>query len=124
MSKTIPAQHPAVVLRSHYRQLRSLLAVLVVAVVGLTATVVVMTVDETRPPARRPRSIRRPRGLSDPFEARTQPTRDNSKPDESRTAAALAGHSEVGPAARARAYQEALRSMTPQQLDALYGIGK
>ena len=46
MSNSIPAQHPAVVLRSQYRQLRSLLAVLVVAVVGLSTTVVVLTVDD------------------------------------------------------------------------------
>jgi hypothetical protein len=161
MSKTVPAQHPAVVLRSQYRQLRSLLAVLMVAVVGLTATVLVMTVDEnqtaTTATSTHPATVQ----LDDPFQGRTQPTRDNGKPDESAVAAAIASkpsvsgpdesriaaaigsqptststpdeakiaatlsrHSDVGPAARARAYQEALRSMTPQQLEAIYGIGK
>jgi hypothetical protein len=42
MGKAIPTQHPAVVLRSHYRQLRALLAIAMVAVVGLTAAVVIL----------------------------------------------------------------------------------
>jgi hypothetical protein len=46
MGKAIPTQHPAVVLRSHYLQLRALLAVAMIAVVGLTATVVILSVDE------------------------------------------------------------------------------
>jgi hypothetical protein len=47
MGKAIPTQHPAVVLRSHYRQLRALLAIAMVAVVGLTAAVVILaTLDE------------------------------------------------------------------------------
>ena len=31
MGKAIPAQHPAVVLRSHYRHLRALLAIAMIA---------------------------------------------------------------------------------------------
>jgi len=42
MSQTVPQQHPAVVLRSHYRQLRALLAIAVVAVVGLSTAVVIL----------------------------------------------------------------------------------
>jgi hypothetical protein len=42
MGKAIPTQHPAVVLRSHYRQLRALLAIAMVAVVGLTCAVVIL----------------------------------------------------------------------------------
>jgi hypothetical protein len=168
MSKTVPAQHPAVVLRSHYRQLRSLLAVLVVAVVGLTATVVVMTVDENRTATTATSTHPATVQLADPFQGRTQPnvqaesasrsyptledpfhsqvesSRPDSKPDESAVAAAIsqqpqtaisapdeskiasaiARHSETGPVARAHAYQQALRSMTPAQLEAAYGIGK
>jgi hypothetical protein len=45
MGKAIPAQHPAVVLRSHYRQLRALLAVAMIAVVGLTAAIVILATD-------------------------------------------------------------------------------
>jgi hypothetical protein len=46
MGQAIPGQHPAVVLRSHYRQLRALLAVAMIAVVGLTAAVVILANDE------------------------------------------------------------------------------
>jgi hypothetical protein len=42
MGKAIPTRHPAVVLRSQYRQLRTLLAVAMVAVVGLTIAVVIL----------------------------------------------------------------------------------
>jgi hypothetical protein len=45
MGKAIPTQHPAVVLRSHYRNLRALLAVAMIAVVGLAAAVVILATD-------------------------------------------------------------------------------
>jgi hypothetical protein len=48
MGKAIPAQHPAVVLRSHYRQLRALLAIAMIAVVGLTAAVVILATNDER----------------------------------------------------------------------------
>jgi hypothetical protein len=46
MSQAVPAQHPAVVLRSHYRQLRALLAIALIAVVGLSAAVVILATDD------------------------------------------------------------------------------
>jgi hypothetical protein len=46
MGKAIPEQHPAVVLRSHYVQLRALLVAALFAVVGLTATVVIVANDD------------------------------------------------------------------------------
>jgi hypothetical protein len=46
MAQALPTQHPAVVLRSHYLQLRALLAVAMVAVVGLTAAVVVLATHD------------------------------------------------------------------------------
>ena len=46
MSQTVPTQHPAVVLRSHYRQLCALLAIAMVAVVGLAAAVVILAGDD------------------------------------------------------------------------------
>jgi hypothetical protein len=159
MSNSIPAQHPAVVLRSQYRQLRSLLAVLVVAVVGLSTTVVVLTVDDQT--ATTATSTHLPTAqLNDPFQDRTQPTRDTGKPDESAVAAAIASqppivgpdeskiaaaigsqptsvsapdeskisaaiaeHADTGPQARARAWQEKLNSMTPQQKDEAFVKG-
>jgi hypothetical protein len=42
MGQAIPRQHPAVVLRSHYTQLRVLLAIAMIAVVGLTVAVVIL----------------------------------------------------------------------------------
>jgi hypothetical protein len=49
MGKAIPAQHPAVVLRSHFTHLRALLAVAMIAVVGLTAAVVILATDDDQP---------------------------------------------------------------------------
>ena len=48
MSKAIRRQHPAVVLRSHYQQLRALLATAMIAVVGLTAAVVILATEGHR----------------------------------------------------------------------------
>jgi hypothetical protein len=48
MGKAIPAQHPAVVLRSHYRQLRALLAIAMIAVLGLTAAAVILATNDDR----------------------------------------------------------------------------
>jgi hypothetical protein len=42
MTTTISKQHPAVVLRSHYRHLKALLAVAMVAVVGLSVAVAML----------------------------------------------------------------------------------
>jgi len=46
MGKAIPSQHPAVVLRSHYMRVRNLLAVAMVAIVGLSAAVVAIATDD------------------------------------------------------------------------------
>ena len=46
MGQAIPRQDPAVVLRSHYRQLRALLAIAVVVVVGLSIALVVLATDD------------------------------------------------------------------------------
>jgi hypothetical protein len=45
MGQVIPRQHPAVVLKSHYKNLRALLAAALVAVVALTAAVVILSND-------------------------------------------------------------------------------
>jgi hypothetical protein len=47
MSHTLSTQHPAVVLRSRYQQLRALLAVAMIAVVGLTVAVVVLATSDS-----------------------------------------------------------------------------
>ena len=46
MSHQISQQHPAVVLRSHYVHIRALLAIAMIAVVGLTITVVLLATRE------------------------------------------------------------------------------
>lgn len=46
MSQAISAQHPAVVLRSHYNNLRNLLAVAMVGLVGLSGAVVILANDQ------------------------------------------------------------------------------
>jgi hypothetical protein len=46
MGQAIPNQHPSVVLRSHFNQLRALLAVALIAVTGLTVAVVILATDE------------------------------------------------------------------------------
>ena len=46
MSQAISRQHPAVVLRSHYAQLRNLLAVAMIAIVGLSGAVVILANEQ------------------------------------------------------------------------------
>jgi hypothetical protein len=46
MGQAIPRQHPAVVLRSHYRQLKALLAITMIAIVGLSAAVAILATDD------------------------------------------------------------------------------
>jgi hypothetical protein len=46
MSQSISPHHPAVVLRSHYVQLRALLAIAMIAVVGLTVAVVILATND------------------------------------------------------------------------------
>ena len=45
MSNAVPAQHPAVVLRSNYQHLRALLAIATIVIVGLTVAVVVLAIN-------------------------------------------------------------------------------
>jgi hypothetical protein len=47
MGQAISKQHPAVVLRSHYNHVRALLAIAMIAVVGLTVAVVVVASDDS-----------------------------------------------------------------------------
>jgi hypothetical protein len=58
MSQTLPNQHPAVVLRSHYQHVRAMLTVAMIAVIGLTLALVIVasnssssTVSVARPSA-------------------------------------------------------------------------
>jgi hypothetical protein len=51
MGQAVPSQNPAVVLRSHFDRLRALLAVALIAVIGLTVAVVILANDEDQPSA-------------------------------------------------------------------------
>jgi hypothetical protein len=46
MGQPIPAQHPSVVLRSHFQLVKALLALAMVVVIALTAAVVILANDE------------------------------------------------------------------------------
>jgi hypothetical protein len=46
MGQPIPAQHPSVVLRSHFKLVKALLAIAMVAVLALTAAVVILANDD------------------------------------------------------------------------------
>jgi hypothetical protein len=46
MGQVIPSQHPAVVLKSHYKAVRALLAAALIAIVALAATVVILANDD------------------------------------------------------------------------------
>jgi hypothetical protein len=48
MGEAISTHHPSVVLRSHFNLLRALLATAMIAVVGLTAAVVILATDDER----------------------------------------------------------------------------
>ena len=47
MGQAISNQHPAVVLRSHYNHMRTLLAIAMIAVTGLTVALVVVANDDS-----------------------------------------------------------------------------
>ncbi len=65
MAQTVPAQHPAVVLRSHYRHLRALLTIAMIAVVGLTVTVVILATDDRASSARSASPVSAPTETAD-----------------------------------------------------------
>ena len=80
MQQTAPRQHPAVVLRSQYRQLKSLLVVLAVALVSVSVTVVALVADGVR--------TQETTGYFHPFNGVSQPERTGGV-DESKVAAAI-----------------------------------
>ena len=50
MGQAVPGQHPAVVLRSHYTHLRALLAIAMIAVIGLSVAVVILAANDRPTP--------------------------------------------------------------------------
>jgi hypothetical protein len=98
MSKSVAVQNPAVVIRSQYRKLRSLFAVLLVAIVSLGTTVAVLTIDNdgtknttssfSSTASKRPISRSYPT-LNDPFQSQMETPRPLGGPDESAVASTL-----------------------------------
>jgi hypothetical protein len=81
MTQTAPRQHPAVVLRSQYQQLKSLLAVLLIALVSVSVSVVALTIED---------SDKGPGTASKFHPFNNQPASvETAKPDESKVAAAV-----------------------------------
>jgi hypothetical protein len=65
MSNAVQAQHPAVVLRSSYQHLRALLAIAAIAIVGLTVTVVVLALNNSRTTTASPPAHTNPSAITD-----------------------------------------------------------
>lgn len=103
MSQPVPAQHPAVVLRSQFNQLRVLLAVMLIALLGLAVAVVVLATEETRvAEIGASTSLSTSRSDGGPEESAVAAAVASSptaaRPDESDVAAAI-GYGRVSPAA-------------------------
>jgi hypothetical protein len=97
MGQAIPRQHPAVVLRSSFRQLRALLAIALVAVAGLSSTVVILATDDdgaTTASSVKPTGSIAYEGFNPltgtPVQQSVQSTRPSGGPEESGVAAAIA----------------------------------
>jgi hypothetical protein len=97
MGQAIPKQHPAVVLRSHYRQVRTMLAIAMVAVVGLSVALVTVASDDGPATGRSQATLLSEQGRSDggPEESHvaaavgSRPETAVSRPDEAKIAATV-----------------------------------
>jgi hypothetical protein len=88
MPQTATNQHPAVVLRSQYRQLKSLIAVLLIALVSVSVTVVAMVVDDTGVGQTTANRFQ-------PFNHPVRTNAETAKPDESKIAAAISNRAQL-----------------------------
>jgi hypothetical protein len=90
MGQAIPRQHPAVVLRSHYRQLRALLALALIVLVGLAVALVMVANDDERTTTSTANPVQSIEyGSFNP--ATGQPMANDVTPDEASIAAAISG---------------------------------
>ena len=94
MKELVPAQHPAVVLRSHYNHLRTLLAVAIIAIAGLSAAVVILaTNDQTDASGSSAKTIRAPTPehpvAADVAPSQPRPTEEQTFPGLARQALGL-----------------------------------
>jgi hypothetical protein len=120
MSKSVPAQPPAVVLRSQYRNLRSLVAVLLAAVAALSATVAVVAIDDdgTTTSTSSVASSRSYPTLADPFQSQAEQPRRSGGPDESAVATAISPQAGVASPDESKIAAELAKRGQQQQLEA------
>jgi hypothetical protein len=119
MSKSVTAHSPALAVGAPPRNLRSLVAVLLVAIASLGSTIGYIATDDSGTTTSSVTAASSP-NLADPFEARTQPVPAQSSPSESAIAAAVGKQAETGPEARAQAFQDKLDGMSAQQRAAAF----
>ena len=82
MGQVIPKQHPSVVLRSHFKAVRALLVVALVAVCALAAALVIVATDDQEASiAQRSATLQQNPALQ-PDQARPAGTRFDGGPDE------------------------------------------
>jgi hypothetical protein len=135
MNKSVTAHSPAIPVGTPPRNLRSLVAVLLVALASLGATIGYIAIDDsgTTTGTTVVANGQSSPTLDDPFQARTQPVQplggpsesvvasaispqpSVTGPDESAIAAAVGNQAETGSQARFQAYQDKLASMSAQQ---------
>jgi len=60
MGQSVPQQHPAVVLRTHYTQLRFALALAIVCILSLSGAVVILAAEDGARTSDAPRTLRMP----------------------------------------------------------------
>jgi hypothetical protein len=96
MGQAIPRHQPAVVLRSHYQQLKALLAITMIAVVGLGSAVAILATDDESStgttsvqPIERT-SVQSVRPEETGVAAAIAPKPEVARPDESKVAASIA----------------------------------
>lgn len=97
MGQAIPRRQPAVVLRSHYQQLKAMLAITMIAVVGLGTGVAILATDDesssgttaVKPISERT-SVQSVRPEETGVAAAIAPKPEVARPDESKVAASIA----------------------------------
>jgi hypothetical protein len=117
MGHAIPRQQPAVVLRSHFYQLRALLAVALVAVVGLTVAVVILATDSNE--VSRTSAAKPVESIRGPLPAQLPNPRYDGGPEEGSRGVVPAGQPNVAPGARYDGGpEEGSADVTPPQAEA------
>jgi hypothetical protein len=113
MTQTATRQRPAVVLRSQYRQLKSLLAVVLIALVSVSVTAAALVVEDSGTPASTASKF-------EPF-THSQASVETAKPDESKLAAAISKRVQLEREAASRPDEAKIAASVSQADDEAYG---